>query len=1854
MITFFNQNTMKIYLYFLLLFVGLWAHAQEVRVIDKKGTIRTVTVNNVTEDATAPIAPVEGDVWFDTTTNISKVYDADTTSWNVIDPDSVTVDAIAPTTPTEGDIWFDTIENLTKVWDGTSTWQPIQAITAYSLWDNDLDTGIQVEESADDDHIRFDTRNQERMVIDSLGNLGIGTSTPSYTLTVSGTAHVSGAFYDSSTDSGTLGQILSSTATGTNWIDPVLTSVPQLNGVGLLTDDGSLLLDDGFSTFVQGDYAYVVSRDNPGLQIIDISDPANPVGVGQLLDDGNLSLDGLRNVVVQGDYAYTISVSEGFQIIDVSDPTEPVGAGRLEDGGTLLLNGSWDLDVQGNYAYVTSLSENGIQIIDISDPNNPEGVGQLADTASLMLGGAFSIVVQGNYAYVTSYIEDGFQVIDVSDPTNPVSAGQLAESSSLLLENPYYVFVEGNYAYVPSLTEDGIQLIDITDPNNPVGVGQLADSSDLLLDGAYRVFTQGNYAYVTAILEGLQVIDISDPANPVGVAQLADDGTLHLENARGLFVQGNQAYVTGSGGFQVVQLGSNELYGLDVGALKASSLQVDNHAQFNNLIDVKGGLSVGASAKFEGNVSLGSSLRDATGDAGTAGQVLSSTSTGTNWIDISSSSIVDADGNTQIQVEESSNEDIIRFDTAGIERMTLTASGTLGIGTLTPTEKLTIQSGDILVNNDQTADRQVNLTVNSVIDLNTVKEDLVLTRFISPSNVNAGDGFAGSLIDFRATNGPNLWTTAQILGLTDAGVGAGFAGGLAFATQNGNGNNDPDGTGPRNRGANPVVRMVIQGDGDVGIGVAQPTAKLDVNGTTRLRAALLDANNDPGTAGQVLTSTVTGTDWIDLTLSGLTDLDGDTQIQVEESPDDDTIRFDALGEERVRLNSTQLTSNVDVVVNGTGTSDLILEQDPGLSFTPLVDLSHVDSSTLTLLRLTITTPINAGGHNFADPKVTGSGITVRDATTVAGNLGTSYWIYRQLGSNRRFGLVEFRLVGSILQGRYRTNRRSSGAAWTDAEQTDALFSSGTGVNYAPGTISIGLSYTSLEGPPFFIADQSESKVGIGTVTPEHTLTVSGTAQITGALHDSNNDPGTAGQVLSSTVTGTDWTDLTLSGLTDLDGDTQIQVEESTDDDYIRFDTRNAQRMVIDSLGNVGIGTNNPDARLHVVNGHILVETSTPRLTLKTNGGASTVQQRMVFETNDNARGGGLQWNLTSDPDRAAFFGQPYQRNYLTYAYTETGEEIYRDYNSTVKFKIRNTDGFTSIAGNHNPTKALDVGGEARIRTLPLGAATDSIVTANVDGDLRKQSISNLLWDNDLDTGIQLEENADDDTIRFDTDGTERMTITASGTVGIGTTSPTALFQVQGTASALSSVVPYQITSDLTAAWTELVSDTTGLYLSPDAISFGTMAITGPLDSLEFGFETANTPESGFVISDSTPVKEELLTSYWVYLLDGIYVKAVQFEFRLNGTALEVRRVGAQFRSDLPGGVATSLQNEAYFSGTGWTTSGADYTLDLVRVNTQSITGSYANDVLSVQGAGRVGINTLTPTEALDVNGTTRLRAALRDANNDPGTAGQVLSSTVTGTDWTDLTLSGLTDLDGDTQIQVEEGGPGTDDDTIRFDTDGTQRMLIDAEGQIGLGGVVDPQAELHFSNNIDNRKLILWQNTTYNDDHQFYGFGISNLTQRYHVPDDADHVFFAGTSSSTSQELVRIKGTGNVGIGGLGSGSVTHTLTVSGTAQITGALHDSNGDAGTAGQVLSSTVTGTDWINTTNTITNELIFDGEDDPSGTYDDYYYISMLINGTDWKVVRYDKTDVNAEAEATITNNPGVTAQPTTLAACIALIF
>ena len=79
--------------------------------------------------------------------------------------------------------------------------------------------------------IKFSTAGIERMRIDSSGNVGIGITSPSQKLHVSGNARVTGAYYDSSNSSGTSGQLLSSTGSATDWIDvPPAPSTDNQNG----------------------------------------------------------------------------------------------------------------------------------------------------------------------------------------------------------------------------------------------------------------------------------------------------------------------------------------------------------------------------------------------------------------------------------------------------------------------------------------------------------------------------------------------------------------------------------------------------------------------------------------------------------------------------------------------------------------------------------------------------------------------------------------------------------------------------------------------------------------------------------------------------------------------------------------------------------------------------------------------------------------------------------------------------------------------------------------------------------------------------------------------------------------------------------------------------------------------------------------------------------------------------------------------------------------------------------------------------------------------------------------------------------------------------------------------------------------------------------------------------------------------------------------------------------------------------------------------------------------------------------------------------------------------------------------
>jgi hypothetical protein len=105
-----------------------------------------------------------------------------------------------------------------------------------------------------------------------------------------------------------------------------------------------------------------------------------------------------------------------------------------------------------------------------------------------------------------------------------------------------------------------------------------------------------------------------------------------------------------------------------------------------------------------------------------------------------------------------------------------------------------------------------------------------------------------------------------------------------------------------------------------------------------------------------------------------------------------------------------------------------------------------------------------------------------------------------------------------------------------------------------------------------------------------------------------------------------------------------------------------------------------------------------------------------------------------------------------------------------------------------------------------------------------------------------------------------------------------------------------------------------------------------------------------------------------------------------------------------------------------------------------------------------------------------------------------------------------------------------------------------ATSNVNVGiGTSSPHAPLHFAATTANRKIILYEG--FDNDNQFYGFGVNAGTLRYQVIGNGDsHIFYSGVDAGNSLELMRIQGDGNVGIG---TNAPSAKLSVNGTANNT-------------------------------------------------------------------------------------------------------
>jgi hypothetical protein len=229
-----------------------------------------------------------------------------------------------------------------------------------------------------------------------------------------------------------------------------------------------------------GNLAYVAAS-TAGLQIIDISDPAHPVWVGNFTT--NMSAFAVR---VVGHYAFVgcpaaLALTNkpmglGLQIIDVSNPAQPVLLGTTSRGANAVA-------VLGNMALTVGLNS-GLSLFDVGNPTAPVLVGTYYATRQFPpfpSSAGNDIQAVGNFAYLAGGT-NGLWMVGVSNPSSPVDLGIFATSGSA-----QRLAVVGNLAYVAQ-GDGGLQIIEL--PSN-IGV-QPSPALSLLRQNGLKLQLNGS------------------------------------------------------------------------------------------------------------------------------------------------------------------------------------------------------------------------------------------------------------------------------------------------------------------------------------------------------------------------------------------------------------------------------------------------------------------------------------------------------------------------------------------------------------------------------------------------------------------------------------------------------------------------------------------------------------------------------------------------------------------------------------------------------------------------------------------------------------------------------------------------------------------------------------------------------------------------------------------------------------------------------------------------------------------------------------------------------------------------------------------------------------------------------------------------------------------------------------------------------------------------------------------------------------------------------------------------------------------------------------------------------------------
>ena len=372
---------------------------------------------------------------------------------------------------------------------------------------------------------------EDSVIYDNGTNVGIGTTTPTEKLHVEGNARVTGAYYDTSNSSGTTNQILSSTVTGTAWIDPsTITAEAATLVVIACKNTSGATITKGTPVYQTGT---VGSTDVIEIAKADSSDEDKMSAIGLLQTD--LNNNGFGNVVITGELLNittspidgvtpttgdTIYVKQGGGLT----LTKPIGLNFIQNVG---LVGKVSGGNSGSITVSSIMRSNDVPTpLYVDHDNQRLGIGTTSPQAKLEVGdGTADDVIRvlysdGSYTDIHGY---GLYMSRSNSYIRPVSnlaqtlyiGGNSHNWSNIIHKGNVQAFGNGTSEWL-RITSTGNVGIGTTTPNTKlhvVGIAQINESGNSAFYGGnyVRLFNDQNFNIRNA--GGSTVVNLSTSGN---------------------------------------------------------------------------------------------------------------------------------------------------------------------------------------------------------------------------------------------------------------------------------------------------------------------------------------------------------------------------------------------------------------------------------------------------------------------------------------------------------------------------------------------------------------------------------------------------------------------------------------------------------------------------------------------------------------------------------------------------------------------------------------------------------------------------------------------------------------------------------------------------------------------------------------------------------------------------------------------------------------------------------------------------------------------------------------------------------------------------------------------------------------------------------------------------------------------------------------------------------------------------------------------------------------------------------------------------------------------------------------------